>query len=174
MSARCATLVRVSQVLIAPSPAESVSADSASTVPVGTVPAYWLRSFALQLTVQSAELDELGHVNNVVYLGWTEQVARAHADAVGAGFTAMAALGVVAVVRKHSLHYHHSARLGDEIDIQTSITEGGGLKAIRHNRIVNASTGELLVDGQTEWVWVNPATGRPRRPPQELLRKFGF
>ena len=86
----------VSQVLIAPSPANSTSAESASIVPVSTVPAYWLRSFALQLTVQSAELDELGHVNNVVYLGWIEQVARAHADAVGAGFAAMAALGVVA------------------------------------------------------------------------------
>ena len=159
----------MSQVLIAPSPAESADADSTRIVP-----AYWLRSFALQLTVQSTELDELGHVNNVVYLGWIEQVARAHADAVGAGFAVMLALGVVAVVRKHSLHYHHSARLGDEIDIQTSITEGGGLKAIRHNRIVNAHTGELLVDGQTEWVWVNPVTGRPKRPPQELLRRFGF
>lgn len=137
-------------------------------------PAYWLRSFALNLTVQSAELDELGHVNNVVYLSWIEQVARAHADAVGAGFPVMSALGVVAVVRKHSLHYHRPALLGDEIDIQTSLTEGGGLKAVRHNRVANAVTGELLVDGQTEWVWVDVKTGRPKRPPTALLSKFGF
>ncbi len=137
-------------------------------------PAYWLRSFALHLTVQSAELDELGHVNNVVYLSWIEQVARAHADAVGAGFPVMSALGVVAVVRKHSLHYHRSALLGDEIDIQTSLIEGGGLKAVRHNRVANALTGELLVDGQTEWVWVDVKTGRPKRPPEQLLSKFGF
>jgi acyl-CoA thioesterase FadM len=30
------------------------------------------------------------------------------------------------------------------------------------------------VDGQTEWVWINPETGRPKRPPEELLAKFGY
>ncbi|WP_424952167.1 acyl-CoA thioesterase [Deinococcus sp.] len=149
----------MNQVAVSPPPAE---------------PAYWLRSFALQLTVQSAELDELGHVNNVIYLGWIEQVARTHAEAVGAGFAVMEAQGVVAVVRKHSLHYHRPALLGDEIDIQTSIIEGGGLKAIRHNRIANAVSGELLVEGQTEWVWIDPRSGRPKRPPEALLAKFGF
>jgi acyl-CoA thioester hydrolase len=133
-----------------------------------------LRRFALRLTVQSAELDELGHVNNVVYLGWIEQVARAHADSVGASFAAMSATGVVAVVRKHSLHYHRPALLGDEVEIQTCLTGGGGLRAVRKNRIVNAVSGELLVDGETEWVWVNPTTGRPKRPPPELLARFGF
>jgi acyl-CoA thioester hydrolase len=133
-----------------------------------------LRRFAVRLKVQSAELDELGHVNNVVYLGWIEQVARAHAEAVGAGFCAMSEMGVVAVVRKHSLHYHRPALLGDEIEIQTWISEGGGLRAVRSNRIINALSGELLVDGQTEWVWVNPQTGRPKRPPEALLRKFGY
>lgn len=133
-----------------------------------------LRSYNLQLTVRSAELDELGHVNNVVYLGWIEQVARAHAEAVGAGFDDMSAMGVVAVVRKHSLHYHRSALLGDEVEIQTAIVEGGGLKAVRQNRIINAINGELLVDGQTEWVWINPQTGRPKRPPEALLSKFGY
>lgn len=133
-----------------------------------------LRAFAVRLTVQSAELDELGHVNNVVYLGWIEQVARAHAEAVGAGFAAMSAMGVVAVVRKHSLHYHRPALLGDDVEIQTRVSEGGGLRAIRSNRVINAVSGELLVDGQTEWVWVNPLTGRPKRPPEALLRKFGY
>ena len=149
----------VTQVLAAPSFADAVRE---------------LRRFTLRLTVQSAELDELGHVNNVVYLGWIEQVARAHAEAVGAGFTEMSAMGVVAVVRKHSLHYHRSALLGDEIEIQTCLTEGGGLRAVRKNRVINALSGDLLVDGETEWVWINPGTGRPKRPPEALLAKFGF
>ena len=145
-----------------------------SGAPVLTPEALSLRRFALRLTVQSAELDELGHVNNVVYLGWIEQVARAHAESVGAGFAAMSATGVVAVVRKHSLHYHRPALLGDEVEIQTCLTDGGGLRAVRRNRIVNALSGELLVDGETEWVWVNPETGRPKRPPPALLSRFGF
>jgi acyl-CoA thioester hydrolase len=157
----------VSRILVAALPADT-QADTETAALVR------LRSFTLRLIVQSAELDELGHVNNVVYLSWIEQVARAHADAVGAGFPVMSALGVVAVVRKHSLHYHRSALLGDEVEIHTCIVEGGGLKAVRRNRITNALSGELLVDGQTEWVWINPETGRPKRPPEELVAKFGY
>lgn len=157
----------MSRILVAAPPADT-QADTETAALVR------LRSFTLRLIVQSAELDELGHVNNVVYLSWIEQVARAHADAVGAGFPVMSALGVVAVVRKHSLHYHRSALLGDEVEIHTCIVEGGGLKAVRRNRITNALSGELLVDGQTEWVWINPETGRPKRPPEELLAKFGY
>ncbi|WP_425147997.1 acyl-CoA thioesterase [Deinococcus sp.] len=133
-----------------------------------------LREYTLRLTVQSAELDELGHVNNVVYLTWIEQVARAHAEAVGAGFNQMVQMGVVAVVRKHSVHYHRPALLGDEVDLHTRVAEGLGLRAVRANRITHAQSGELLADGSTEWVWVNPATGRPKRPPEELLHRFGF
>ena len=133
-----------------------------------------LREYTLRLTVQSAELDELGHVNNVVYLTWIEQVARAHAEAVGAGFAEMSRVGVVAVVRKHSVHYHRPALLGDSVELHTRIVEGMGLRAVRANRITHAASGELLADGNTEWVWVNPVTGRPKRPPEELLHRFGF
>ncbi len=133
-----------------------------------------LRAFQLRLTVQTAELDELGHVNNVVYLRWIEDVARAHAEAVGAGFAALAELGVVPVVRKHAIHYHRPAMLGDEVEIGTVISGAQGLRALRHNRIVRRQDGALLVDGDTEWVWVDPDSGRPRRPPAELLSRFGF
>ncbi|GGJ61375.1 acyl-CoA thioesterase [Deinococcus aquiradiocola] len=165
----------MSRTLVVPPPAHPSAADgTTSCAPAATAEQLRLRRFSLRLTVQSAELDELGHVNNVVYLGWIEQVARAHAESVGAGFAEMSATGVVAVVRKHSLHYHRSALLGDEVEIQTQIETGGGLRAVRQNRIVNATTGELLVDGETEWVWINPQTGRPKRPPQELLSRFGY
>ena len=130
--------------------------------------------FTLRLVVQEAELDELGHVNNLVYLRWIEDVARKHAETLGAGFQQMHAQGVVAVVRKHTIHYHRSAQLGDAVEITTVITQARGLRATRENRITRMDSGELLVEGVTEWVWINPESGRPKAPPAELLALFGF
>ncbi|MFC4454990.1 thioesterase family protein [Deinococcus sonorensis] len=146
----------------------------ALSVPVQPVPSDVLNEYQISLTVREAELDELGHVNNVVYLRWIEDVARAHAEAVGAGFEEMVRLGTVAVVRKHTIHYHRPARLDEDINIHTCISGATGLRAIRTNRITHADTGDLVVDGQTEWVWVDPDSGRPKRPTAELLSKFGF
>ena len=37
-----------------------------------------LPPFELPLKIQSSDIDELGHVNNVVYLAWVQDVAIAH------------------------------------------------------------------------------------------------
>ncbi|HEV8512266.1 MAG TPA: hypothetical protein VGQ59_03285 [Cyclobacteriaceae bacterium] len=37
-----------------------------------------LARFKLMITVKPEDIDELGHVNNVVYLSWVQLVAAAH------------------------------------------------------------------------------------------------
>ena len=34
--------------------------------------------FVLPITVEASDIDELGHVNNVVYLRWVQEIATAH------------------------------------------------------------------------------------------------
>ena len=41
--------------------------------------------FTVDLAVQDADIDDYEHTNNVVYLRWLDEIAWAHADAVGAG-----------------------------------------------------------------------------------------
>ncbi len=41
--------------------------------------------FDLKLTVQPEHIDVLGHVNNVVYVSWMQDVATAHIEALGLG-----------------------------------------------------------------------------------------
>ena len=42
------------------------------------------RSFVITVTASAADIDELGHVNNAVYLRWIQDVATAHWHAVAA------------------------------------------------------------------------------------------
>ena len=41
--------------------------------------------FIQTLTVNAGHLDEFGHTNNVVYVGWLQDVAWAHAQSLGFG-----------------------------------------------------------------------------------------
>lgn len=121
-----------------------------------------------------SDADELGHVNNAVYLGWIEACCRKHALRVGLPTERLLEMGVVPVVRRHVVDYRRSARPGDELEVTTRITRVRGPLASRHNEVRRSGSGELLVEVATEWVWIDPASGRPKAPPEEVVRAFGF
>lgn len=123
------------------------------------------------MRVQVDEIDELAHVNNTVYLRYAEDVARAHSDALGLTLTNYKALGVVPVVRRHTIHYHQSAVLGDSIRVSTEVEAFRGARAGRKTRLERAD-GVLLAEVETEWVWIRVDTGRPTRVPQRVLEIF--
>ncbi len=129
--------------------------------------------FALTITVNEADIDELGHVNNTVYLRYVEELTRAHAIQIGMGLEGMRANGAVPVARKHVIQYHRGASLGDQLVLSTQITVANGPRAARHNEVRLALNGTLLVEIDTDWVWVDPVRLRPRAAPRAILAAFG-
>ena len=65
------------------------------------------------------DVDDLGHINNIVYLRWVQDAAGAHSEAVGFGLERYQAMGAVWVVRKHEITYFASAMADDAIEIKT-------------------------------------------------------
>ena len=132
------------------------------------------RSFEHLIKVRPEAIDELGHVNNAVYLQYVEAVGRAHAERFGLTLEAFRACGVIPIIRRHVVTYHRPALLGDTLRVSTRVTQMGGPKAERHNQVRRAHTDALLVDVVTQWVWLDPVSGRPKRVPREVLEVFGF
>lgn len=132
-----------------------------------------LREHTLNLTVREGDIDDLGHVNNVVYLDWCEAAAREHSARVGMDTPTLRALGCLAVVRAHTITYHRPALLGDQVTVHTVLTQSQGIRARRETRVCRAD-GTLLADCITDWVWVDALTGRPKRPAAEIAAAFGF
>lgn len=136
------------------------------------------RRYEMTVTVQPGDLDDLNHVNNTVYLGWCEQVARAHALSLGMGTEALIQLGAVPVARQHVITYHRPALLGDRLRVRTALTQSAGVRSTRaytlDRALEDGTDGERFAECQTEWVWVDPATGRPKRTPKAVLEAFGF
>ncbi|MEX2535289.1 MAG: thioesterase family protein [Trueperaceae bacterium] len=127
-----------------------------------------------EITVHEAEIDEMGHVNNAVYLHWVDNCCRAHAERLGMPITRMMELGVVPVVRRHVATYRLSANIGEQVAVSTRIVRVRGPLATRHNEVRRQSDEALLVEVDTDWVWVDPTSGRPKAPPPEVMAAFGL
>lgn len=130
--------------------------------------------FEHAIKVVPEDLDELEHVNNAVYLTYVEACGRAHSEREGLTLEAFKAHGAVPIIRRHEITYHRFAKLGDTLLVSTRITQIGGPRALRHNEVRLCPGGELVAEVVTEWVWLEPDTGRPKRVPAAVTKAFGF
>lgn len=127
--------------------------------------------FSHDVTVEASHIDELGHVNNVVYLQFMENVARAHAASLGMGLDALAGLRCVPVARQTTLKYLKPTFLGDVLTVETRIFKVQGVRAWRAYEVRRGE--EVVASGETEWVWLDPVRGRPRAAAPEVMAAFG-
>lgn len=116
--------------------------------------------FARAVTVAAADIDELGHVNNVVYLRWVQETATAHWRAA-----APAALQaeVVWVVLRHEIDYKQAAHPGNHVIATTWVGEATGTRFERFTEFRRATDDAVLAQVRSVWCPINAATGRPRR-----------
>jgi acyl-CoA thioester hydrolase len=110
----------------------------------------------------------LGHVNNIVYVRWIQEVALAHWFARA---PADAQAAMTWVVLRHEIDYLHPARPGDAVRARTWIGEGHSLRYERFTEIARGD-GTVLARARTLWCPVDAATGRPRRVPPAVRIAF--
>jgi acyl-CoA thioester hydrolase len=124
------------------------------------------------MVAPSSDIDELGHVSNIAYVRWIQEVAKAHSAAVGLDHAAYLRLGAVFVVRRHEVEYLAPAYAGDEVRLVTWIEKWSAATSERRTRIVRASDGRELARATTVWAFISIETLRPRRIPAELVAMF--
>jgi acyl-CoA thioester hydrolase len=127
--------------------------------------------FRFQFTVPADAIDQNGHVNNVVYIQWMQDVAIRHSEASG-GTAAMRAVGCTWVVRSHKIEYLSPAYAGDSLEVATWVASFQRVRSLRQYRFVRTSDARLLATGETEWVFVAATTGRPRAIPETVITCF--
>ena len=124
-----------------------------------------------EFSVPESAVDQNGHVNNVVYVQWMQDVAVLHSESVG-GTRAMHASGGTWVVHSHNIEYQHPAFAGEEIAALTWVAGFRRVRSVRRYRFYRKSDNLLLAKGETEWVFVDAETGRPRMIPDAIRRLF--
>jgi acyl-CoA thioester hydrolase len=126
-------------------------------------------AFTVSITPQADDIDELGHVNNAVWVRWIQDVATAHWMAV-AGEASVAAF--IWVVVRHEIDYAGNVGLGDSVTARTWISDPPkGARFDRNVEFANAS-GKIVVKSKTTWALIDRATGRIARVPGEVAARF--
>ena len=123
--------------------------------------------FSHSFSVDSGEIDELGHVNNVAYLKWVQDIAVAHWNDAA---TREQLERFIWVVVRHEIDYKKPAFAGEDITAETWVGEWTAVTCERFTEIKRGD--DLLVKGRTVWCMIDKATTRPVRIASELRERF--
>jgi acyl-CoA thioester hydrolase len=123
--------------------------------------------FTKTITIPVSAIDENGHVNNVTYVQWMQDIAVEHYATAG-GVTAQGQ-NATWVVREHKVEYLRPAFAGQEIEIRTWVEDARRVRSLRKYEFVRKSDSSLLVRGETDWVFVDSSTGRPLPIPETVI-----
>lgn len=130
--------------------------------------------FTLELSVDSSDIDELGHVNNAVYLRWLEQCAWRHSQTLGLGLDEYRHLDRAMVVLRHEIDYLAAAYQGDDIVVATWIVESDHrLRLTRHFQILRPADQLTLLRARSTFVCIELSSGKARRMPSVFVDVYG-
>ena len=127
-----------------------------------------MKTYSITKTVTENDLDDLNHVNNIVYVQWIQEISKEHWNEV----TKSLDLDCIWVVRRHDITYYSAAKLLDEIVIKTTVLKARGPITFRQVEMTNNKTGKVLVKSITEWCLLNDKTFRPMRISENLKDLF--
>ena len=119
--------------------------------------------------VTPGDIDELDHVNNVVYLQWVQEVAAAHWHHTA---TSEQIIDILWVAIRHEIQYEAPAFLDDEIIARTWVETWTRATSERHTEIVRLSDGTVLARARTIGAAIDPDLQRPRREDIAIPERF--
>jgi acyl-CoA thioester hydrolase len=126
------------------------------------------RGYTLFFTATPADIDELGHVNNAVWVRWVQEISVAHWRAVA---TAEQDAAYFWVIVRHEIDYRGNIRADETITAQTWVAPGPqGAKWDRHVAFVK--DGKAIVRAVSTWAILDKATQRILRVPADVAARF--
>ncbi len=115
--------------------------------------------------VSAADIDAQGHVNNVAYVRWIQDVAVAHWLAATNEETREK---LTWLVIRHEIDYKKQAFENEEI---TAITWVGEATKVTFERFTEIKRGEdLLVKARSVWCLIDREKSRPSRITAEMIK----
>jgi acyl-CoA thioester hydrolase len=125
--------------------------------------------FDYKLIVSPADIDAMGHANNVVYLRWVQEAAAAHWSKIASSHIHQR---YAWVVLRHEIDYLSPAFAGDALIASTWIGKHHGATSERFVQVSNASTSKILANAKTIWCLLDAITLKAKRIDVNILEVF--
>lgn len=125
------------------------------------------------VTACAEHIDGFNHVNNMVYPTWCMEAAWHHSAVLGFPFSKFAELGTGFVISSHQFEYKAPVLEGQSVHVATWIAANDGrLRLTRAFEIRLADNGALVFRGQTLFISIDMATGKPVRMPAAFAKAY--
>jgi acyl-CoA thioester hydrolase len=132
-------------------------------------PPHGRQVFAASFAPASADIDENGHVNNVVYLRWAQELAFAH-------WRAKAPVDEqdrwAWIVLRHEVDYRRALLPGETATARTWVDPHADGPRFGRTVRIDGRDGAMCAQAYTTWCLVDAASGRPRRVPAWMVETF--
>ena len=128
------------------------------------------RHVDVEVEVRYAETDQMGVVHHANYLVWFELARTRLCLQAGLHYSEIEKQGLLLLVTGARLTYRAPARYGETV-LSSCWVEHLGSRAVTFAYRISRGQ-DLLATGTTEHVWVDAATRRPARFPEDLIAPF--
>ncbi len=123
----------------------------------------------LEFIAAPGDIDELGHVNNAVWVRWVQELATAHWDAIA---PEEAIAKYIRVVTRHEIDYRGNVSAGETVTGRTWISQPPKGARFWRNFEFADRRGSITVLGRTNWAIIDRESRRPVRVPKGLSEMF--
>ncbi len=123
--------------------------------------------FAFAITVDPADIDFMGHVNNASYLKWVQDAVVGHWRTFA---PAQAIADHVWVATNHNITYRRPTFLNDPVIAHVILERVQGARAFYETIIKRGE--DVLAEVKSSWCCLDAATLRPARLARELVERF--
>ena len=125
--------------------------------------------YTASITATPDDIDELGHVNNAVWVRWIQDVAVAHWMAIA---SAEHNAAYVWVITRHEIDYRGNVLAGETVTAETWVEDPP--KGARFDRMMRftGQDGRVKVEARTTWAVLDRVSGRLVRVPKDVAERF--
>lgn len=125
--------------------------------------------FSTTIKVIPEHLDDVQHVNNVIYVQWMQDIASMHWNAFA---SEELKTEVLWMIRRHEIDYYNQAFLNDELQMTTWTGDYTNVTWKRHYEIIRPSDNKKIITAASIWIPLDRNTQRPRKIDEALVNMF--
>jgi acyl-CoA thioester hydrolase len=131
------------------------------------MPVQSAQSYEYDVDVAADDIDEMGHVNNAVYLKWVQTAVLRHWNRFAPKEAVAAHLWVAL---KHEIRYRRPAFLNDHVVIRVVLEKLLGARAF-YKTMVNHGD-DVLAEVESCWCCLDSVTRKPVRLARDIVARF--
>lgn len=130
--------------------------------------------YTVEITVQSSDIDGMGHTNNASYVVWCEQCAWKHSESLGLSVADYQKLDRGVAINKANYEYSVPSFEGDKLVVGTWLTDcDNKLRLQRRFQIIHSATADTILQGHWLLICVALSSGKPARFPEQFIQIYG-